>query len=248
MEGYCRMEGPRFFCTPLGEGDTTIRLVGQDAKHIGKVLRLKPGDSISVSDGQSRFYNVELVTVSEREVTGSVKKVVEFKQERFTLKVFQGIPKGRKMNLIVEKLTELGASEIVPVVMERSVPEFKRGQGGARTARWRQIALEAAKQSRRKTVPEVVDIIDWDDALERLGQCAAVLVPYEEERTTRLRDLRFVTNGEIALVIGPEGGFEAAEVAALRAAGAMTFTMGEIILRTETAAVAAAALVMDRLR
>lgn len=225
-----------------------IRLAGQDAKHIGKVLRLKKGDRISVSDGRSRLYAVEIETVGEREVTGSVKKVVEFEQERFTLKVFQGIPKGRKMDLIVEKLTELGAAEIVPVLMERSVPEFKRGQGEARTARWRQIALEAAKQSRRKTVPGVADIADWDVAIERLGRCAVALVPYEEERTTRLRDLNFATNGEIALVIGPEGGFALAEVAALRAAGAATFTMGEIILRTETAAVAAAALVMDRLR
>lgn len=248
MEGYREIEGPRFFGKPLGEGETTIRLVGQDVKHIGKVLRLKKGDRISVSDGRSRLYAVEIETVGEREVTGFVKKVVEFEQERFTLKVFQGIPKGRKMDLLVDKLTELGAAEIVPVLMGRSVPEFKRGQGEARTARWRQIALEAAKQSRRKTIPGVAEIADWGVAMECLGRCAAVLVPYEQERTTRLRDLNFATKGEIALVIGPEGGFEAAEIDALRDVGAMTFTMGEVILRTETAAVAAAALVMDRLR
>lgn len=245
----------RFFVRPEDVGDGTIVISGGDAGHISRVLRLGPGDELSISDGAGRVYDAAIVSVDRDRVICSFSHSRECGgSEGRALTVYQGLPKGKKMDLIVEKLTEVGAGRIVPVTMARSVAEYAGERAAKKVERWRATALEAAKQSRRVTVPEVSDVAGWPAALEEIkGLITAgglVLVPWEEAEGLTVRQA--VTGldappGNVAVVIGPEGGFATEEIAALKDAGAVMVTLGPNILRTETAGIVAAALALDAL-
>jgi 16S rRNA (uracil1498-N3)-methyltransferase len=228
-------------------GDGSVSISGQDAKHISKVLRLRSGDLITISDGAGYSYQVELVQVAESKVLGRVIETLPFTVPEKKLTVFQGLPKGRKMELIVEKLTELGVARIVPVTLARSVPEYGDNRETKRLERWKAIAYEACKQSRRPWLPEIGEFLVWDAALAMLDGFDELLVPYEDSQGERLGDV-FEGKGDlVAAFIGPEGGFEESEIASLGEQGAKTFSLGDNILRTETAAIVASALILDRM-
>ncbi len=227
-------------------GGGSVVIGGQDARHISKVLRLRSGDSVTISDGVSRSYQVELGTVSDKSVTGRVVSTTPFAIPSNKLTVFQGLPKGRKMDLIVEKLTELGAARVVPVALARSVPDYGADRGAKRLARWKALAYEASKQSRRTWLPAISEVLTWKEALAALEGFKEVLVPYEESKGLKLKDV-FKTRGNTAVFIGPEGGFEDAEIDDLVKRGAKVFSLGDNILRTETAAIVASALILDRM-
>ncbi len=226
-------------------GDGIVVIGGQDAKHISKVLRLRAGDLITVSDGTGRIYQVELGAVGDKQVSGRVTETTPFSIPDKRLTVFQGLPKGRKMNLIVEKLTELGAARIAPVALARSVPDYAADRGAKRLGRWKAIAYEASKQSRRPWLPDISEVLSWAKALAELDVFDEVLVPYEDFKDLKLDDV-FEAKGNTAVFIGPEGGFEESEIADLRNRGVKLFSLGDNILRTETAAIAAAALILNR--
>ncbi len=227
-------------------GDGSVTISGQDAKHISKVLRLRAGDPVTVSDGVSRSYRIELEAVSDKKITGRVIDGTPFDIPQKKLTVYQGLPKGRKMDLIIEKLTEIGAAGIVPVSFARSVPEYGEDRGAKRLVRWRAIAYEACKQSGRPWLPEIGEVHAWDEALAELDEFDEVIVPFENARGFKLSDA-FKASGNTAVIIGPEGGFEESEIADLERRGAKLFSLGDNILRTETAAIVAGALVLDRL-
>lgn len=228
-------------------GDGLVTIGGQDAKHIFKVLRLRVGDRITVSDGIGQLYEVKLGVVGDRQILGHVKEAIPFAVPEKKVTVFQGLPKGRKMDLVVEKLTELGAASIIPVEMARSVPEYGAGREAKRHERWKAIAYEASKQSRRPWLPEISELLSWDEALAALDGFDEILVPYEDCRGQRLGDVFEGKGKSMAAFIGPEGGFEELELTGLRDCGAKMFSLGEYILRTETAAIVATALILDRM-
>jgi len=227
-------------------GDGSVSIVGQDARHISKVLRLRAGDRITVSDGVGQSYQVELGAVGDKQVSGRVLNSSPFVIPRHGLTVFQGLPKGRKMDLIVEKLTEIGVARIAPVAFTRSVPEYGADREAKRLERWKAIGYEACKQSRRPWLPDISEVLLWDEALEELNVFEEVLVPYEEFRGLKLDDV-FEALGNTAVFVGPEGGFEESEIADLDKRGAKLFSLGSNILRTETAAIVSATLVLDRM-
>jgi len=226
----------RFFCDSIIE--QTAVIAGDDAHHIARVLRMKTGDSLSLCDGCGREYAAEICIISPDSVTCKLGTAAVSDAEspcRATL--FQCLPKSGKFETIVQKCTELGVFAIVPVVSARCVVvpgnDFQK-----KIDRYRRVALEAAKQSRRAMVPEVLPLTKISDVDPRAFNL--FLIAYEEEATLSLKAaLRQVERPEsVALLIGPEGGLEAAEVDRLTEKGAVPVSLGKRILRTETAGMA----------
>lgn len=226
----------RFFCDSISGGNATI--TGDDAHHIGRVLRMKAGDALSLCDGAGNEADAIIVSISPDAVICKVGNRRQSDIEspvRVTL--FQCLPKTGKMETIVQKCTELGAFAIVPVVSARCVvvpgKDFDK-----KRERYARVALEAAKQSRRALVPQVLPLLD----IRAIDPAAfdLFLTAYEEESSRTLKQALHAANApqEIALLIGPEGGLEESEVRRLADAGAVAVSLGKRILRTETAGMA----------
>lgn len=205
------------------------RLSAEDARHAAKVLRLRPGDEIVALDGKGGRFRARL----EENGVVEVLEQLPSNEPRLYLTVYQGVPKADKLEMLAQKLTELGVSRLVPVEMERSVRRFEKAE------RLRKIAREAAKQCRRALPVEIAEPMAWDEAVRDMQKRALLVAPWEEASTGRLSDLSPCE--DIGLLIGPEGGITAREI---EESGAKTVTLGARILRTETAAIAAAAIVM----
>ncbi len=226
----------RFFCDSIVEQTAVIK--GDDAHHIARVLRMKAGDALSLCDGCGKEYAAEICEISPDSITCKLGVVSDSEAEspcRITL--FQCLPKSGKFEIIVQKCTELGVFAIVPVHSMRCVvvpgKDFQK-----KIDRYQRVALEAAKQSRRAMIPEILPLMK----ISNVDPCAfdLFLVAYEEESSLSLKAaLRQVERPEsVALLIGPEGGLDAAEVEQLVSAGAVTVSLGKRILRTETAGMA----------
>jgi len=235
-----------------------IYITGKDdIVYLSVVLRMKAGDDIMISDGASRACKARITEMSKTKIELEILEELPYSEGSSTrVTLFQGMPKGSKMDEIVRKSTELGVYRIVPVVTARSVPEVKGGVSEAKLKRWRKIAEEAARQSNRLSIPEVCDAVSYRDAVSGLktevngleSECydlILVLYELEEKRTLKnaLREKNLVSP-KIAVFIGPEGGFEEEEVAMLTGIGAEAVTVGDTILRTETAGPAALAMIL----
>ena len=223
------------------QGDL-LHVSGGDVNHIKNVLRLKPGDEISVRTGQDERedrYGIEAFTDSE--VICRLRFVKEADVE-LPVKVylFQGLPKADKMDLIVQKAVELGAAQIIPVQMRRSIVKLDGAKKAKRTQRWQTIAEAAAKQSRRAVVPLVREPMSMEEAVRFAVQNTETrLLPYElqeEDGSTRELMEGIREGSSLSIFIGPEGGFEPGEVEMAREAGILPISLGRRILRTETAA------------
>jgi 16S rRNA (uracil1498-N3)-methyltransferase len=238
-------EPPRRFFVPgdllAGERVTFPR---EQSHHMATVLRLRPGDRVVAFDGSGLDRVVELVTVSSLRVTGRVVDVRVGRTLPVTVVLVQGVPTGAKMDAVVRAGTELGVAEFVPVVAARATA---RGEG--RVERWRRIAREAAQQCRRSDVPVVHAPVPFAAALAHIASCDLRLVLWEREthRTLAAALQDAVAPRRVAVVVGPEGGLDPAEVQEAVAAGALTVTLGPLILRTETAGLAAVAMVLYEL-
>ena len=218
-----------------------IYIEGPDYNHIKNVLRLHPGDTISVSDGTGRDEyrcHIEAFETDRVHLKLAFVKTADVELPvRLTL--FQGLPKSDKMDLIVQKSVELGITEIVPVELARCVTRLDRKKKQARVRRWNTIAESAAKQSKRAVIPTVQDVMTLEEALSYSGTVEHKLIPYElnTDPSSAADIIEHIKAGESAcMFIGPEGGFEEAEVEAARAAGFTDISLGRRILRTETAA------------
>jgi 16S rRNA (uracil1498-N3)-methyltransferase len=235
----------RFFVSPEDIHGETIALKSKDIKHIRSVLRLGKGDRIVVSDSLGWDFLVELSDVASRRVVGQILKKKFVSKALPQVAIFQALPKGPKMDLIIQKATELGVSEIEPVVMERSVTKVDRSKAEKRIQRWRLIGEEAAKQCGRSYLPVISDILTWQEALKKLAGYDLVIVPWEGEQKVSLKDiLSGSTAKKIAVMIGPEGGFSRGEINNLLSLGAKVVTLGPQILRAETAAIATLSVVL----
>lgn len=227
--------------------DDGIRISGQDARHIQQVLRLAAGDMIEVSCGE-RVYSCEITGFENDEVVTVIRDISDAAAElpvRITL--YQGLPKKDKLELIIQKTVELGVSRIVPVMMHRSVVQLTNDKAKKRTERYQSIAEAAAKQSRRGVIPDVSEPLSMDKAVEQAKTaCDMILLPYENakgmEHSRKVieqicKGVYERTINSIGFFIGPEGGFEPSEVELLKRAGAEIISLGNRILRTETAGI-----------
>lgn len=222
----------------------------EDIRHIARVLRMGQGSPLEISDSSEFLYQTEILSLDQNRIVARI-----LDKQRFTgeplLKVslFQGIPKQGKLETIIQKSVELGVFEIVPVFTCRSVVAEKEGQG-RKTERYQKIAAEAVKQCRRGMIPKVRPPLGFQEMLEGLPAFQLVLFPYEEEGSVTIKDaLRGLTAKpeNLALIIGPEGGFSREEAEAIVKNGGISVSLGKTILRTETAGPAAMAMAMYEL-
>jgi len=227
--------------------DGTAFLPPEEARHALKVLRLRRGDEVCAMDGAGRRWRGEIGDIDGGSVCVNLLEPLPDNEAPVRLTVYEGLPKADKLDLIAQKLTELGAASLVPVRMVRCVARLDGKDGDKRRERLEKIAREAAKQCGRGMPLQVAAPMDWRMALRAMADHDLLLIPWEEAGGTRLKDV-FAVNPDardIGIVVGPEGGITADEVEAMAAAGGQCVTLGPRILRTETAAVVSAALVMQ---
>lgn len=220
--------------------DRRVIICGPDVNHIRNVLRMKIGEEISVSNGQDgKEYRCGIVAIDDDEVLCQLRFIKESAVELpCRIHLFQALPKGDKMEMIVQKAVELGVWEIIPVAAKRCVVKLDPKKAAAKTARWQGIAEAAAKQSKRAVVPDVTQVSSFSEAAERASGMDVRLIPYElaEDMSKTRRLLEGIGPGqEVALFIGPEGGFEESEIKLALDKGLEPITLGRRILRTETA-------------
>ena len=217
-----------------------ILIRGGDVNHIKNVLRMRVGQELAVSNGvDGRGYRCGIVALEEDVIRCELRFVKEDGAELPSrIYLFQGLPKADKMELIVQKAVELGAYQVIPVATHRSVVRLDEKKAAAKVSRWQAIAQAAAKQSKRGVIPQVQQVMDWKQALEYVRDIPVKLIPYElAEDMDKTRELieGLEPGRDIAVFIGPEGGFEEEEIETAMAAGATPITLGRRILRTETA-------------
>lgn len=241
----------RFFVEPGMCGGETIQITGDDMNHIKNVLRLKIGEQITVSDGTDREYVCEISDYTGDAVEVRILDILGSNAELPTqITLYQGFPKGDKMELIIQKAVELGASRIVPVMMKRCVVKLDAKKADKKVERFNAIALSAAKQSKRGMIPIVDRVMTYKEALEDAKQLSMTIVPYEDaEGVQHSKDVIKQVKGKesLGIFIGPEGGFEEQEIQAAMDMGAECVTLGHRILRTETAGMTVLSIVMFEL-
>ena len=236
-----------FFVDASARAGDSFRIDGKDYNHICNVLRMQVGDTFLVSCGGISC----LCRLEHIEGDAVVAHIVEEDYQNTELPVrfylFQGLPKGDKLELIIQKSVELGVAGIIPVEMSRCVMKLDEKKKKARRERWQSIAESAAKQSKRNVIPEVADVMTYKQAMDKVAEMDLFLVPYENERgmaATREALSGMKPGMSVGILVGPEGGFAEKEIELARQAGAAVISLGKRILRAETAAVTALALGM----
>jgi 16S rRNA (uracil1498-N3)-methyltransferase len=220
--------------------DKTVTILGSDVNHIKNVLRMKVGEELAVSNGMDgKEYRCGIVSIEEDRIVCELRFVKEDGVELSSgVYLFQGLPKADKMELIIQKAVELGVYEIIPVACKRCVVKLEEKKAAAKIARWQGIAEAVAKQSKRRIVPKVSDVMSFKEAVGRASSMDVKIIPYElAEGMERTKEIigSLKPGQEIAVFIGPEGGFEESEIAQALGAGIEPVTLGKRILRTETA-------------
>lgn len=244
----------RFFVPPENIGEKTITIDDRDdLRHMAKVLRLSAGDEIEVSDSVEWEYRAELISIEPDAAEARIIDKQRFISEPSVhVTLFQGIPKQGKMETIVQKCVELGIYDIIPVFTDRTVVVDK-GNFSKKVQRWQKVSDEAVKQCRRGIVPQVFEPMKMPELLEAFGVFDLVLFAYESEDTVTIKEVlrrtletQEWTEGRkrIALISGPEGGFSDEEAEAIVKEGGVSVSLGKTTLRTETAGMAALAMIM----
>lgn len=220
-------------------------LAGAELEHMRKVLRLGPGDAVTLFDDEGFEHEATIASYSAGAAEIAITKSSRPARESpLAVTLAQALGKGDKLDLVVEKATELGVAAIVPFVCGRTVPKLDRDAATRRRERWRRIALGAAKQSGRTRVPEIHELMDFSSLVEHPSAFDLKILFWENEHGRGLKQLH-AEHPQIAslfLVVGPEGGFTAEEAELASAKGFCAAGLGRRILRTETAAIAAVAL------
>lgn len=239
---------PKFFISNSQINDKEITIIGEDVNHIVNVLRLGLGDRVNICDISSKNnYIAEIFEIHKKNIICNIKEELEPASEsNIHINIFQGLPKSDKMELIVQKGTEIGVNEITPMEMRRCVVKLDDKNKQKKVERWQKIAETAAKQSGRNTIPKINDVINIKNICNIIGSYDIVILAYEEERDNSLKgELNRLSRVlkekckefymiRIGIIIGPEGGMEKEEVEELKSAGAKVVSLGKRILRTET--------------
>lgn len=239
---------PRFFVNKDSVLGSKVILTGSDINHIIKVLRKDIGDIIEVVDGSGYRYEAKIISITKQELIAEILVKQIEAAEKVKVTIFQSIPKSDKMETIIQKCTELGASRIVPFISERTVVTMDNEKIDKKLQRWRKIAQEACKQCKRAIIPEVTYIYSLQDILDEVSMYDLSIVAYEKEKISIKKILKGNTNiTNISIIIGPEGGFTETEIKQLIEGGVYAVSLGKRILRTETAGMAVLCIIMYEL-
>lgn len=238
----------RFYVDNCSSADKSITIYGDDVNHIRNVLRLKAGDEILISDGSSRDYRCMISDITAEYVAADITDICDNNAELPTrITLFQGMPKSDKLELIIQKAVELGVFSIVPVITKRTVVKLEPKKEERKIERYNSIAMSAAKQSGRGMVPEVKRFMNFKDAIDLAASMDMMIIPYEEaEGMEYSRKIISEIKGKesLGIFIGPEGGFAREEVEYAMSKGAKCITLGNRILRTETAGLTVLSIIM----
>lgn len=240
-----------FFVTPDQVKEEHIFINGLDVNHIKNVLRMKVGEELHISDGNNKKYLCEISAISSDEICVSIKEeLVSDTELPSKIYLFQGLPKSDKMELIVQKAVELGVYEIIPVATKRAVVKLDDKKATKKVERWNSISEGGAKQSGRNVIPKVKSVMSYREAIQYAKGLDIILIPYElaEGMDDTRQIIEVIRPGQsIGIFIGPEGGFETAEVEYALEQGAKAITLGKRILRTETAGLTTLSILMYHL-
>ena len=232
---------PKFFVDKGQITDNLAYITGEDISHLTRVLRAEIGDEITLCDGDGTDFETVIEEISKDKVTLKILSSDTCEAEPKTeVVLFQALPKQGKMEYIIQKTTELGISKVVPVYTKRCVvkPTDK-------LSRWQKIADESVKQCKRGKIPQITPTVSFDEALKMLEQLETKIILYEGKSTNRLKDILHDKKiNQIGILVGPEGGFSEEEVEMAQEKGILSVTLGERILRTETAAAAVLPVIM----
>jgi len=229
-----------FYCEANNVTEDRITITGSDVNHIKNVLRMERGEELMVCDGTGMQYTCKIEDFPAGEVALSVLKAEKASTElSVRLKLYQGLPKKDKMELIIQKAVELGAIEIIPVMTKRCIVKLEDDKKEAKKVeRWQAIAESAAKQSGRGIIPTVGRVMPYKEAIKKAAAEGMSLIPYEMAegmKTLKEAAVKAPEQRVISVFIGPEGGFEDAAVEFARENGVIPVSLGKRILRTETA-------------
>lgn len=243
----------KFFVTEEQIENNKINIVGEDVNHIKNVLRLQINEEIEIcSINNSTNYLCKILQLTNKNIECKIIKSVESNREsQVYLHIFQGLPKSEKMEMIIQKTTEIGVSEITPIVMERCIVKLDNKSKEKKLTRWKKIAEVAAKQSKRDKIPIINDPINIECIYEKVKNYDIVLVAYENEQVNtiknELRNISKKNRMNIAVIIGPEGGIDKEEIKILKEQGMHLVSLGKRILRTETAPIVLSSIIMYEL-
>lgn len=245
---------PKFFVENKQIQNETIHVIGNDVNHIVNVLRLKKDDMLLVCDKDiGKTYQTKIENIQKEKVECTIlEEVIDKVESKIEVSIFQGLPKAEKMEYIIQKSTELGVKTIRPVSLKRCIVKLDGKDSRKKIERWQKIAEVAAKQSGRNVIPSIEDVIEIKRVKECIKEFDLFLVAYEEEKNVTLKQelkkikQKYLENNalKIGILIGPEGGLEKEEVENLKQSGAKVITLGNRILRTETAPIAVLSNIM----
>lgn len=233
---------PRFFTQEVDESKAILR--GDDARHVCKVLRLRPGEHLLVCDGQGRDYDCVFESASASQVLLRVESSQPSQTEpSLFVTLYQALPKGDKLDWIIQKAVELGVGAVVPVLTQRCVSRPDPKSMEKKRERLQRIALEAAKQCGRGRIPQVQPLLSYEEALAAMAADEKALLFYENSTTSFRRELEQGATS-LSILVGAEGGLSPQEVEAAQQLGIPSVSLGKRILRCETAPLAALAVLM----
>lgn len=236
----------RYFCSDDCIENNSVSVTGGDARHLKTILRAQEGDIISVVT-DSNEYKARIEAINKDDIVCSlIEEIQRNNESKINITLCQGIPKQTKMETIIQQNVELGVKSFIPLITERTVVKLNdKDREQKKLDRWQKIAKESAKQSKRNIIPQVEEITTVKELVERLKhEDVEIIVPYELEDMKILKDVLKEPKNNYYIIIGPEGGFDIKEIEMFKEIGAHIVTLGKRILRTETAGVVAASVVM----
>ena len=239
------MSSPFFLVDRERLGSDSVTLDGAEGRHAATVRRVATGERVVLTDGRGLRARCRVTAVDHGQLEVAVETRDHVPPSQPRLVVVQALPKGDRGELAVEMMTEVGVDEVVPWAASRCVTQWRAERGDRALNRWRSSVREAAKQARRAWIPEVTGLHDTALVTERLA-AASLAVVLDEEASMPLADVVVPAQGEVMVVIGPEGGITAQELHDFSAAGATAVRLGPTVLRTSTAGTAALAVLLSR--
>ncbi|MFH1379536.1 MAG: 16S rRNA (uracil(1498)-N(3))-methyltransferase [bacterium] len=248
---------PHFYVRPEDISGSHFSIRGEEVHHIQHVLKKKIGDTINIFDGIHRAYVAQIEHMTSDDISGIlVHNITDNVPSSITIHLFQGIPRGQKMDYIVEKCTELGVSSITPVICRRSIKKISPDKNSAKFERWDTLALAASKQSGRLVVPTIHPAVEFAYAIRETTKADIQFLPWEGETNLSLKEAlqtwavpykQAHKTFSINVWIGPEGGFAAEEITLAQEHSVHPVTLGNSILRTETAGIVTLAIIQYEL-
>lgn len=239
----------QFFVDSSQIGKEYVTITGGDVNHIRNVLRMRPGDQIRVSGSQGESFFCQIAELGEDFIQADIVSEGTHTELPAKIYLFQALPKGDRMETVIEKAVELGVYEIIPVSMKYCVVKLDEKKAAAKVKKWQAQAETAAKQSKRSIIPKVHEVVSYQEALRMANDCDLRLVPYENEEGMQATDRalqKLQTGQSVSVIIGPEGGFAPEEIEAARETMEV-ISLGQRILRTDTAGMCILSLLMLRL-